>query len=166
MVVGVVLAGCPAEDDDTGSAGALGTTTTQGSTSDSSSGESGSSIGTGASGSCADALDEAACASVTVPMGLGCTWLEVTAVSPDSCSPGETIALCADISTDPGCPITPGCDGDAMFLELDDGSIAPFVTCAGPSPSEARPCLALEDGERYDPPECGCVCDGSGTSTG
>ncbi len=170
LAVTHVLACATEGDDDSGDGSAtVGGSESSGgpaSAGETSAGE-GSGGGTTASvESCAELTDEMSCEAASTPAG-SCLWLGLMAFSPDTCTPGEMVGFCVEGISDDGCGTTPGCDGEAYYVELGDGGIAPFVTCGGPYPPAAMACAVLENGEGYDPPECGCVCEGlAGTSTG
>lgn len=180
MVLPVGLLGCGEPDSEGGSGsegasgsqgdassggetGAVGGSTTSSGAAETSGGADTSSTGSTVE-SCGSVTDAAMCEASVLEGQLPCTWLELTGLDADSCAPGVTVGFCVEAVGEPGCGSTPGCSGEALHAELEDGSIAPFTTCGGPYPPvELESCTPTEDG--FDPPECACVCDGSGTGT-
>lgn len=129
--------------------------------------------GTGDSGDpdtfCDQFLDREACEAAVPPRDVFCGWTVSTPVrlSNGMCQLNSASGVCSVLTggtTTQGCFPPEGCDAEPFFLP-GDGETHVILQCGGSLPVGYEPCVLVEPG-LFDPPECGCLCDEPGATTG
>ncbi len=171
LLVGICLAfGCDAADDPPADGSTSGPSAT-------STGDTNGSTGSTPETSGAPADPEAFCAvfadldscSAADLAGPGiCQWVTITvaALEDDACVFGEEFGACVPTegdATDPGCAVPEGCDLNPAYRVVD-GQFQLTGEC-GTSYLGFEPCTWTGVDGEFDPPECGCLCEGGSGST-
>lgn len=120
-------------------------------------------------GFCEQFLDRETCQGAQPPVDVFCDWTVATPVRllNGQCQQNQAVGACTPLTggtTSAGCSPPEGCDSEPFFLP-GDGQVFVIFQCGGSLPIGYEPCALIEPG-LFDPPECGCLCDAPGATTG